>query len=442
LAWRISTFEGVAMRGVIGRAAIAAATVLALVGLPTGVASAGAAPAVLAFQPAPYDYGHVAVGERPERVFTLANTGGRASSSLTVQVSGSTAFSVIADTCTGTSLGPGKTCTVTVRFTPTGVGAVTGELAAAGKNRAAAASAALTGAGRRLGSTGPGHLYWTSLSEGYGYVLTSMSLSDQTTTPVLTDLPGADLMTVDDTDLYWSSGVGGPLFSQTISALPLAAISSSPSVIPATPLITAQRDAVGVAVDGGHIYWADLIAGTISMGSLVRDPVTNGVTVTDKSFLFQGLGGPLGVAVDGSYIYWTTVGTESSTSGTIWKASLPSATQPSVGAPVALVTGQNNPSGLVVDGSTMYWANYGVNPGEGSINSFPLDGGATASRAILVDNLTSPYGIAVNSGNIYWTGFDITASQGTINRASINDNGATSLYTSGFDNFFGIAVGP
>ena len=429
------------MGGVIGRMVLAAATVLALVGLPAGVASAGADPAVLAFHPAPYDYGHVTVGERPERVFTLANTGGRASSSLTVQVSGSTAFGVTADTCTGTSLGPGKSCTVTVRFTPTDVGAVTAELAATTKNRAAAATAALTGAGRRLGSSDPGHLYWTSLTEGAGYVLNSMSLSDGTTTSVLSGLPGADLMTVDNTDLYWSSGVGGPLFGQTISALPLAAISSSPPVS-ATTLVSGQKDPVGVAVAGGHIYWADLVAGTISVGSLVRDPVTNGVTVTDVGFLFQGLGGPLGVAVDGSNIYWTTVGSESSTSGIIWRASLPSATQSSPGSPVALVTGQNNPSGLVVDGTTLYWANDGVNPGEGSINSFPLDGGATALRITVVDNLTAPYGIAVNSGNIYWTGFDDAASQSTINKASLNGEQVTSLYSSGFDNFFGIAVGP
>lgn len=429
------------MRGVIGRAALAAATALVLVGLPASVASAGAAPAVLAFRPAPYDYGHVTVGQKPERVFTLANAGGRASSSMTVQVSGSTAFSVTADTCSGTSLGPGKSCTVTVRFTPTGVGAVTAELAAASKNRAAAATSTLTGAGRRLGSSGPGHLYWTSLTEGNGYVLNSMSLADGTTSPVLTGLPGADLMTVDNTDLYWSSGVGGPLFGQTISALPLAAISSSPAVS-VTTLVSGQKDPVGVAVDGDHIYWADLVAGTISFGSLVRDPVTNGVTVTDVSFLFQGLGGPLGVAVDGSYVYWTTVGSESSTSGTIWRASLPSATQPSPGSPVALVTGQNNPSGLVVAGTTIYWANYGTDADEGSINSYPLDGGATASPVTVVDNLTAPYGIAVNGGNIYWTGFDATASQSTINRASLNGEAVTSLYSSGFDNFFGIAVGP
>jgi hypothetical protein len=426
------------VRGVIGRAVVAAATALSLVGLPAGVASAGAGPAVLAFHPGPYDYGHVPVGERPERVFTLSNTGGRASSALTVEVFGSAAFTVTVDTCTGTSLGPGKSCTVTVRFTPTGVGAVTAELAAASKNRAAAATVALTGAGRRLGSSGPGHLYWTSLSEGSGYGLNSMSLPDGTPTSVLTGLPGVDLMTADSTHLYWSSGVGGPLFGQTVSALPLPVSSASTQIT----LVGGQTDPVGVAVEGGHIYWADAVAGTISVGSLVRDPVTNAVTVTDASFLFQGLGGPVGVAVDGGSIYWTTLGSASSTSGTIWKASLPNATQPSPGPPVALVMGQNNPSGLVVDGSNLYWANNGINPGDGSINALTLTGGAATTPATVVGGLTDPYGIAVNTGTIYWTGVDATSSEGTIDKVSVNGGAVTNLYSSGFAALFGIAVGP
>jgi hypothetical protein len=425
------------MRGLIGRAVLAAATALALVGLPAGVASAGSGPAVLAFHPAPYDFGHVTVGERPERVLQLANTGGRASSALTVGVSGSPAFIITVDGCTGTSLGPGKSCTVTVRFTPAAVATVSAELTAVSKNRAAAATSALTGAGRRLGSSGPGHLYWTSLNQGSGYGLNSMSLPEGTPTTVLSGLPGADLMTTDNTDLYWSSSVGVALVGQTISALPLPASTSSTPVT----LVSGFSDPVGVAVDGGHIYWADLVAGTISVGTLVRAP-NNGVTVTDASFLFQGLGGPLGVAVDASSIYWTTVGSRSSTSGTIWKASLPNATQPSPGPPVALVTGQNNPSGLVVDDTNIYWANNAFEPGAGSINALPLAGGATTTPVTVVGDLTSPYGIAVDGEDLYWTGDDITGSQGTIDKVSVNGGAVTNLYSSGFDSPIGVAVGP
>ena len=136
------------MRGVMGRAVVLAAVVVGLLGVPVSAASAGARPAVLAFERSQYAYGLVSVGARPERVFTLANSGGRASGALSVSVSGSASFTVMADTCTGTSLGPGKSCTVTVRFAPRTVGAVSAKLVAVGKNRAASASVDLSGADR------------------------------------------------------------------------------------------------------------------------------------------------------------------------------------------------------------------------------------------------------------------------------------------------------
>jgi Abnormal spindle-like microcephaly-assoc'd, ASPM-SPD-2-Hydin len=130
-------------------------------GSAAGVAAASAGPPVLAFSPAPFDYGQVTVGQTPSQVFTLANTGGWASSALTVTVPGSAAFTVTADTCSGTSLGPGKSCTVTVRFAPTAAGAAGATLTAAGNKQAATATDALTGTGAPAG-----HLYWANFSGG------------------------------------------------------------------------------------------------------------------------------------------------------------------------------------------------------------------------------------------------------------------------------------
>ena len=65
------------MRGVVVRTSVVAATVLALVSVPAELSSAAAGSAVLAFQPAPYDFGQVSVGEGPERALELVNIGGR-----------------------------------------------------------------------------------------------------------------------------------------------------------------------------------------------------------------------------------------------------------------------------------------------------------------------------------------------------------------------------
>jgi hypothetical protein len=75
-------------------------------------------PLVLGFTPSSYDYGLVATGESATQTFTLANSSGQATGPLTVTVAGSAEFTTIGDSCTGTSLGPGKSCTVSVRSPP------------------------------------------------------------------------------------------------------------------------------------------------------------------------------------------------------------------------------------------------------------------------------------------------------------------------------------
>ena len=55
---------------------------------------------MLKFQPAAEDFGQVSVGQSRTQTFTVTDTGGRASSALTVSRSGSTAFAVTSDTCT------------------------------------------------------------------------------------------------------------------------------------------------------------------------------------------------------------------------------------------------------------------------------------------------------------------------------------------------------
>jgi hypothetical protein len=112
---------------------------------PAGAATAAAKTGpMLAFTPSPYDYGQVAVGHTASQTFTLANSGGKGSGKLSVTLSGSAAFTITGKTCTGKSLGPGKSCTVTVQFAPASNGAAGTTLSAVSKK--ATATDALTGA--------------------------------------------------------------------------------------------------------------------------------------------------------------------------------------------------------------------------------------------------------------------------------------------------------
>ena len=53
-----------------------------------------------------------------------------------------------------------------------------------------------------------------------------------------------------------------------------------------------------MAVDGSHIYWANLEAGTID-----EAPLTGGTATT----LVTGQDNPEGLAVDSSHIYWANL---------------------------------------------------------------------------------------------------------------------------------------
>ena len=119
------------MRSVFGRAVVVAGAVVVALGSAAGAAAAKPRPPVLAFSPAPYNYGQVAAGQAASQTFTLANTGGQATGRLRVTLTGAAAFTLTGETCH--SLGPGKRCTVTVRFAPAGSGTVTATLTAAGQ---------------------------------------------------------------------------------------------------------------------------------------------------------------------------------------------------------------------------------------------------------------------------------------------------------------------
>ena len=335
------------------------------------------------------------MGQNRTKTFTLANTGGRASSALTVAVSGSATFAVTSDTCSGRTLGPRKACTVIVRFAPTAHGSVTATLTAVGKHRVVPASATLTGSGERLGST-LGHVYWTS-TDGTINRATPAG-GDMTVLAQGGTRPG--LLAVDGTSVYWADTNGG-----TINAVPLAGGT-------VTTLASGQNQPQGVAVDSGHVYWTNTGGGTIS-----SVPLTGGTVTT----LFSGLSVPIGLAVDSSGLYWTNGGDGSINKG------------PLTGGSVTMLVDSNETQGLAVDGTHIYWTTI-PSPGA-TISSAPLRGGDVT---VLVSNQKEPLGVAVADGQIYWTDIG-TAS---IYRVPVTGGTPTMLFGFEFSGPIGIAVGP
>ena len=120
--------------------------VAALALLAPAVGQAAAGPSI-AFIPSSHDYGTIDASTTASKTFVLRNSGGKATGALKVTLAPSpSAFSMAADTCTGTSLGPKKSCSVTVQYAPTAAGQTdTATLTASSKKPPASASVSLTG---------------------------------------------------------------------------------------------------------------------------------------------------------------------------------------------------------------------------------------------------------------------------------------------------------
>jgi Abnormal spindle-like microcephaly-assoc'd, ASPM-SPD-2-Hydin len=231
------------MGSVFGRAVVVA------LGSAAGVAAAKPRPPVLAFTPSPFDYGQVAAGQAASRTFTLANTGGQGTGRLRVTLAGSAAFTITGDTCH--SLAPGKTCSVTVRFTPAGSGTVTATLTAAGKKKAVTVADALAGTGKGLGEA-LGNIYWADSGDG---TVNSAALDGSNPQAIVNGQDDPIGVAVNNGHLYWASS-----FGNTINEAGLDGSNQQ--------TLVSGQGAAGMAVDGSHIYWSIEFSGAGTLGTI------------------------------------------------------------------------------------------------------------------------------------------------------------------------------
>jgi Abnormal spindle-like microcephaly-assoc'd, ASPM-SPD-2-Hydin len=119
---------------------------LAATALLAPSAHAGDAPKI-AFDKSAYDFGTVANGSSAAQTVTLRNSGGSATGGLTLALSGPGAarYSISDDTCTVEGIGPKKSCTLTVTYTPSAAGASDTATLTAKSKKTTAATAALSG---------------------------------------------------------------------------------------------------------------------------------------------------------------------------------------------------------------------------------------------------------------------------------------------------------
>lgn len=173
---------------------------------------------------------------------------------------------------------------------------------------------------------------------------------------------------------------------------------------------------LNVAIGGGYLYYinSDSI-GRVALDGSSSDPN-----------LITGLDNPNGVAVTGSAIYWLSVAGGSAT--ILYKANLDGSNV------TPIVTGIDGGYDVVATSGNVYWSTgciSGTNPCNGWIGRSDLNGGSlsqdwTAGRA--------PFGLAVDSTYIY-----SATSTGAINRTNLSTQGTDTL-VSGLPTAVGVAV--
>jgi hypothetical protein len=194
------------------------------------------------------------------------------------------------------------------------------------------------------------------------------------------------------------------------------------------------KHAIGIAVRGNHIYWADPTSGaiaraTINAGTGEAEDLRESFIVpgetsfethpeTEPGVIHSAPSAPRYVAIDpaGEHIYWTNTGPLGENTfgaskeepvngaGTIGRATINPGTGEAEDIQPAFISGAFNPQGIAVDAGHIYWANAST-PSEGaetSIMRAPVGGGAAELLDHPVGFSGRPYGVALDGGYVYF----------------------------------------
>jgi hypothetical protein len=168
-------------------------------------------------------------------------------------------------------------------------------------------------------------------------------------------------------------------------------------------VLTTGQTPFAVAVDAAHVYWADINTNSIGRANIDGSGV-------DNSFI-TGVTEPTGLAVNGSSIFWSTNG------GPIGRANING-----TGKNTSYISGPGQSCGVALDAGHVYWGDIASGT-PAYIGRAGLDGNDKQLTFVTIPGTAYPCGLAVNAANIYWTEPGIFGGGTRIGRANINGGG-------------------
>jgi hypothetical protein len=209
-----------------------------------------------------------------------------------------------------------------------------------------------------------------------------------------------------------------------------------PAGYTAVALACGQDTPSNIAVGNGVVYWTNYDGAastgsnsTGSGGAIMSVPAAGGTPTTvvaNQDF-------PWAIAVDGTNVYWTNydndgaVGGGTTNSGAVLQAPIGG------GTVVTLQTGLEDPYGIAVDSTSVYFTTYAG----GRVKKVPIGGGSVVT---LAQGLNEPCYVAVSGGNVFWANYGTGTLQSIATSGTAPGNPTTLATDAAMDNANGVTV--
>ena len=195
-----------------------------------------------------------------------------------------------------------------------------------------------------------GNFYWTDFTAHIYLCSLAGCGSSEPTLWSAGNAPAAVAVAVDSSGVYWTAQAPDTLFT-----CPLGGCGGSPTVLTTGSNVVA--DSRQLALDADNVYFTD---GNPEIGMILACPKSG--CGANPTVLVSGLDAPVAIATDGINVYWTETGPNYAAGAPVRGVGL--VRKCAVGgcgnAPTTIGTGFDDPGGIALDDTSVYWTEAGA----------------------------------------------------------------------------------